>query len=93
MFSLAGIPPVAGFVGKFFLFSSAASAGHYLFVVFAALNGTLSLYYYLRVLREAYIVPEEEGKENGALRVDPLQKVLLGCLLLAVAFAFLPLKS
>ena len=85
MFSLAGIPPVAGFVGKFFLFSSAASAGHYLFVVFAALNGTLSLYYYLRVLREAYIVPEEEGKENGALRVDPLQKVLLGCLLLAVA--------
>ena len=84
MFSLAGIPPVAGFLGKFFLFSSAAANGHYGFVVFAALNGTVSLYYYLHVLREAYIVPEEEGKENGALRVDPLQKVLLGSLFLAV---------
>jgi hypothetical protein len=45
MFSLAGIPPVAGFLGKFFLFSSAAANGHYGFVVFAALNGTVSLYY------------------------------------------------
>ena len=84
MFSLAGIPPVAGFLGKFFLFSSAAANGHYGFVVFAALNGTVSLYYYLHVLREAYIVPEEEGGENGALRVDPLQKLLLGFLFLAV---------
>ena len=84
MFSLAGIPPVAGFLGKFFLFSSAAANGHYGFVVFAALNGTVSLYYYLHVLREAYIVPEEEGGENGALRVDPLQKALLGFLFLAV---------
>ncbi len=94
MFSLAGIPPVAGFLGKFFLFSSAAANGHYGFVVFAALNGTVSLYYYLHVLREAYIVPEEEGGENGALRVDPVQKATLALLFLAVvALGLLPQLS
>jgi hypothetical protein len=46
------------------------------------------------VLREAYIVPEEEGGENGALRVDPLQKLLLGFLFLAVvALGLLPQLS
>ena len=47
MFSLAGVPPVAGFTGKFMLFASAAESGHYALVVFAALNSTVSLYYYL----------------------------------------------
>ena len=55
MFSLAGIPPLAGFTGKFFLFASAAEGGFYGLVVFAALNSTVSLYYYLVVLKEAYI--------------------------------------
>ena len=93
MFSLAGIPPVAGFLGKFFLFSSAAANGHYGFVVFAALNGTVSLYYYLHVLREAYIVPEE-GENGGKPAVDPVQKATLALLFLAVvALGLLPQLS
>lgn len=61
MFSLAGIPPLAGFTGKFMLFAAAAENGHYALVAFAALNSTVSLYYYLLVIKEAYILkPKEE---------------------------------
>jgi len=55
MFSLAGIPPLAGFFAKFFLFSSAASKGYYILVLIAVLNATVSLYYYLRVVKAMFI--------------------------------------
>jgi len=55
LFSLAGIPPLAGFTGKFFLFSIAAKAGYYWLVTLAAVNSTISLYYYLRIVRQMYI--------------------------------------
>jgi NADH-quinone oxidoreductase subunit N len=55
LFSLSGIPPLAGFMGKFLLFASAAQQGFYIMVVFAALNSTISLYYYLLLAKEAYI--------------------------------------
>jgi NADH-quinone oxidoreductase subunit N len=55
LFSLAGIPPVAGFFGKFFLFASAASAGYYWLVFIAVLNATVSLYYYLLVVKAMFI--------------------------------------
>jgi len=55
VFSLAGIPPVAGFFGKFFLFTSAASAGLYWLVFIAILNATISLYYYLLVVKAMFI--------------------------------------
>lgn len=50
LFSLAGIPPVAGFFGKFFLFMSAASEGYYWLIFIAVINVTISLYYYLLVV-------------------------------------------
>ncbi len=55
LFSLAGIPPVAGFFGKFFLFTAAASQGHYLLVFLAVVNVTISLYYYLLVVRAMFL--------------------------------------
>jgi NADH-quinone oxidoreductase subunit N len=55
LFSLAGIPPVAGFFGKFFLFTSAAGTGYYILVLLAVLNATISLYYYLLVVRSMFI--------------------------------------
>ena len=47
LFSLAGIPPVAGFFGKLFLFNAAASQGYYWLLFVAVVNATISLYYYL----------------------------------------------
>ncbi len=55
LFSLAGIPPVAGFFGKFFLFTAAASEGYYFLVFIAVVNATISLYYYLLVIRAMFI--------------------------------------
>ena len=55
LFSLAGIPPVAGFFGKFFLFTAAASQGLYFLVFLAVVNVTISLYYYLLVIRAMFL--------------------------------------
>ena len=59
LFSLAGIPPVAGFFGKFFLFAAAASKGYYLLVFLAVVNVTISLYYYLLVIRAMFLRKSE----------------------------------
>jgi proton-translocating NADH-quinone oxidoreductase chain N len=55
MFALAGIPPTAGFVGKFVLFSSAIYAGLVWLAALAILNSALSLYYYLRIINYMYL--------------------------------------
>lgn len=55
MFSLAGIPPVAGFFGKLFLYMSAAGRGFYILVLIAVLNAIISLYYYLIVVKAMFI--------------------------------------
>lgn len=59
LFSLAGIPPVAGFFGKFFLFTAAASQGLYILVLIAVINATISLYYYLLVVKAMFINKNE----------------------------------
>ena len=55
LFSLAGIPPTAGFFGKIFLLTSGASGGNYILITIAALNMMISLYYYLRVIRSMFM--------------------------------------
>ncbi|HPT03974.1 MAG TPA: NADH-quinone oxidoreductase subunit N [Bacteroidales bacterium] len=55
LFSLAGIPPLAGFFGKFFLFSAAAQQGLYILVFIAVLNTIISLYYYLLIIKAMFI--------------------------------------
>lgn len=62
MFSLAGIPPFAGFFSKFFIFTSAINQGSiaiYILVLIALINTIVSLYYYLLVVKAMYISPEE----------------------------------
>jgi len=59
LFSLAGIPPVAGFFGKFFLFTAAAEKGFYMLVLIAVLNTIISLYYYLLVVKAMFINKSE----------------------------------
>lgn len=62
MFSLAGIPPFAGFFSKFFIFTSAINQGSvaiYVLVLIALINTIISLYYYLLVVKAMYIAPDE----------------------------------
>ena len=65
MFSLAGIPPFAGFFSKFFIFTSAINQGSvaiYVLVLIALINTIISLYYYLLVVKAMYIKTDEECK-------------------------------
>lgn len=55
LFSLAGVPPTAGFFGKLFLLTSGASLGNYLFIGIAALNMVVSMYYYLRIVKAMFM--------------------------------------
>jgi NADH-quinone oxidoreductase subunit N len=64
LFSLAGIPPVAGFFGKFFLFTAAAQKGYYFLVLIAVLNTIISLYYYLLVVKAMFISKSETPIEK-----------------------------
>lgn len=68
LFSLAGIPPTAGFFGKFFLLMAGAGKGNYLLITIAALNMVISLYYYLRVVKALFMEQNE----------TPIEKVSIG---------------
>lgn len=60
LFSLAGIPPTAGFFGKLFLLTAGASAGNYWLIIIAGLNMVISLYYYLKVVRAMFMDKNEQ---------------------------------
>jgi NADH-quinone oxidoreductase subunit N len=63
MLSLGGIPPTAGFMGKFWLFSAAIDAGYVWLAVIGVLNSAVSLYYYVRVVVFMYLKKETTGSE------------------------------
>lgn len=60
LFSLTGIPPTFGFIGKFYLFSSLVSAHYIWLAIVGVINSVISLYYYARVIRNMYLVQPEE---------------------------------
>ena len=60
MFALAGIPPTAGFVGKFFIFAAAVKGGEVALAVIGILSAVASVYYYLRVVVNLYMQPAEQ---------------------------------
>jgi NADH-quinone oxidoreductase subunit N len=82
MLSLAGMPPTAGFMGKFYIFKSAIDQGLVGIAIIAILNSLVSVYYYLRVIVFMYFIPPAEGQVQPA----PLRSLPLGlAVLIAVA--------
>ena len=86
LLSLGGIPPLAGFIGKFFLFSAVVSFGENLgllwLVILAIAMSAVSFYYYLRVLKAAYV--EDAAAEAPAIKVPLLTFLTLVLLALLV---------
>lgn len=86
LFSLAGIPPFAGFFSKFFIFMAAFKAGYQWLVLIALVNTVLSLYYYLLIVKAMYIRKNEhpiasfrsDNYSRAALTICTLGVVLLG---------------
>src|SRR5258707_4765596 len=74
MLSLGGIPPTAGFMGKFLLFSAAIDAQYYWLAVSGVLNSAVSLYYYIRIVHFLYVKKESVGSEPRT--TTPLAVVL-----------------
>jgi len=56
LLGLIGLPPTVGFIGKWFLFSAAIEQGQFVLILFAAINAAIALYYYLLIIRQAYMV-------------------------------------
>ena len=89
-FSLAGIPPFAGFFSKFFVFAAAFEGGFHGLVFIALVNTVISLYYYLLIVKAMYITPSDTP--IAAFRTDRYTRVSLvicmaGVLLLGVVSA------
>ncbi len=89
LFSLAGIPPTAGFFGKFFLIMAGAGHGNWLLIFIAALNMVIALYYYLKVVKAMFMDENEQPIEK--LSISPLPKIaLLICVAGIVVIGFIP---
>lgn len=75
LFSLAGVPPTAGFFGKFFLLIAGAAKGNYWLIGIASLNMVVSFYYYLRVVKAIFMDSNEQP--IGKIAVPALPKLSL----------------
>ncbi len=89
LFSLAGIPPTAGFFGKLFLLTAGASNGSYFFITIAALNMIISLYYYLRVIRAVFM----EKNEQPIAKIQADLSTKLGLIICAAGIVLVGLLS
>ena len=89
IFSLAGIPPFAGFFSKFFIFAAAAAKGDYVLVFIALLNTVISLYYYLLIIKAMFINENENPVER--INTDVYNKTTL--ILCTVGTIFVGLYS
>ena len=88
LLSLAGIPPTAGFIGKFFLFAAIVKAGFYWLAVIAVLNTAVSLYYYFRIV--VYMYMGDSAEEAGLAFSPAVITALLVMVFFTMAIGIYP---
>jgi NADH-quinone oxidoreductase subunit N len=87
MLGLAGIPPFAGFFGKFYIFSEALQNGHFYLVLIGILSSMVGVYYYMKVVIAMYAKPANETKIEISLTN---QLVMWLCLVLVLIVGIMP---
>lgn len=87
LFSLAGIPPTAGFFGKMFLVTAGASHGNYILVTLAVLNMVVSLYYYLMIVKAIFVDANDEPLSKLTISW-PMKLSFIICIIGIVATGF-----
>jgi NADH-quinone oxidoreductase subunit N len=88
LFSLAGVPPSIGFTGKMLIFTSAMKEGYFWLVLIGAVNGTISLYYYLKVVYAAYFL--EPGELPAVETTSHIRLVSYALILIIIGFGVFP---
>ena len=90
LFPLTGLPPLAGFIGKFYLFAAVVKAEFYWLAVVGIFNSVISLYYYARIVKTMFLDDPDEGEpqvvldaHNGSL----LAVLSVGTVILGVYWA------
>ncbi len=92
LFSLTGLPPTAGFIGKMYLFAEVVNRHYFWLAVVGALNSVVSLFYYMRIARAMYFTPGS----GEPIRLAPLHTavlVLLAVPTLALGVYWSPFKG
>jgi len=88
IFALAGVPPSIGFTGKLLIFTSAMNAGYFWLVLIGAVNGTICLYYYLKVIYAAYFI-DDPGLPVITLSL-PIKLLNYALAAIIIGFGFCP---
>ncbi|MHC8493819.1 NADH-quinone oxidoreductase subunit NuoN [Thalassospira sp. SM2505] len=87
MFSMAGIPPLAGFFGKFYVFKAAVDAGLVTLAVIGLVTSVVSAYYYLRIIKVMYFDEPVEGFDRNGTEMNVIMAVAT---IIILAFVFFP---
>ena len=91
MFSLSGIPPLAGFFSKLYIFQAAVAAGFYVLAVFGVLASVVAAWYYLNIIRTMFFESTESLSEPVTLECDvPTIVVVTASMLFIVGFIVMP---
>lgn len=86
LLSMAGIPPTAGFMGKFYIIAGAFQAGHATLAVLGIVSSILSLWYYLRLIIVMYFREPEQRFDVAELTLAPLGTIVLAVCVFAISF-------
>ncbi|MEJ7769267.1 MAG: NADH-quinone oxidoreductase subunit N [Chitinophagaceae bacterium] len=89
LFSLAGIPPTAGFFGKFFLLMAGAGKGNFVLIAIAAINMVIALYYYLVIVKTMFMDTSASPIEKLAIPFYPKVAMLI-CVVGILVTGFIP---
>jgi NADH-quinone oxidoreductase subunit N len=86
-FSMVGIPPISGFFGKFYIFTSIIETGHYMLAIIGVMASVVSAYYYLRIVKIMYFDTPTFPASRTVVSIN-LYVVMTLCLCFTLGFIF-----